>query len=629
MESQPERWRYGVSLADQSKLQPLLKALERLCSRSLTAAMVVAAFHHRRVLPLMARRQRLFEMTPGELIDGIWLSTIALSDEEILCRVRETVEGQQRSSDLTLFPMRPSWGYISLGMRDVRASPPPVPKDAERRAENRAHAEAYKERKDAEEARRKRKSLEHDEMEKCRRQQRHDGLPEEPSPSSSSMDSSSDDDESEVGRGPLDHLPDVREMRTEEALESSEGRSVPADTGTVPPPSPPPLSRTRDAVQKLLLPRSSQKRQVEAPALAPIKALKVSTSSIARWVVDAHATIQCGTVLARADPKKPVAQGEATEAAMKQVGEEAPTPREAGALESGEAKVPSITKATEGEVEAPTTSEAKVAEAGASKDSKAEVADAGAPRTTKAEVAEAGAPRTTEVKVAETGLGTVEPAAQDAEMVAGQALGKEVVGVEAASTVEQPALTFGEGSSTLIRDLEARSLKKSMFLQRERDIWDQLQQQKDLLANANELLSTRSMEVEDLHLCCADMKAKVAMTLEQATPLAVRIKELTRVVGLKKEASWAAEASIVVQALQGVLHTSVKHALAVVSSHYVGIDLEAINNVYVVADDDEKAEEEVMKLVEVAEAPGMALAKLFKEEVVPPTPTADAGNLEF
>ena len=94
----------------------------------------------------------------------------------------------------------------------MRASSPPVPKDVERRAENRAHAKAYKERKDAEEARCKRKSLERDELEKRRRQQRHDGLPKEPSPSPSSTDSSSDDDESEAGRGPLDHLPDVRGM---------------------------------------------------------------------------------------------------------------------------------------------------------------------------------------------------------------------------------------------------------------------------------------------------------------------------------------------------------------------------------------------------------------------------------
>ena len=78
-----------------------------------------------------------------------------------------------------------------------------------------------------------------------------------------------------------------------------------------------------------------------------------------------------------------------------------------------------------------------------------------------------------------------------------------------------------------------------------------------------------------------------------------------------------------------MLHTGVKRALAVVSSHYAGIDLEAISNGYVMAEDDEKAEEEVMKLVEAAKAPGTALARLFEEEVVPPTSAADAGDPEF
>ena len=43
------------------------------------------------------------------------------------------------------------------------------------------------------------------------------------------------------------------------------------------------------------------------------------------------------------------------------------------------------------------------------------------------------------------------------------------------------------------------------------------------------------MEVEDLHLCCADMKAEAAMAQEQIAPLAARVKELeeelTRVAG--------------------------------------------------------------------------------------------------
>ena len=76
--------------------------------------------------------------------------------------------------------------------------------------------------------------------------------------------------------------------------------------------------------------------------------------------------------------------------------------------------------------------------------------------------------------------------------------------------------------------------------------------------------------------------------------------------------------------LRGVLHTGVKRALAVVSSHYAGINLEAISDGYVMAEDDEKAEEEVLKLVEAAEAPGTALARLFEEEVVPPTPRPSA-----
>ena len=56
MESQPEKWRYGVLTADQPKLRPLLEVLERLRGRGLTAAVVVVAFHCWRVLPLMAWR---------------------------------------------------------------------------------------------------------------------------------------------------------------------------------------------------------------------------------------------------------------------------------------------------------------------------------------------------------------------------------------------------------------------------------------------------------------------------------------------------------------------------------------------------------------------------------------------
>ena len=81
MGSSTERWKYGIPREDQPKLQPLLEGLQRLRDRQLTAAVVVAAFHSRRVLPLMARRRRLFEMRPDDSIEGIRLSASALSNE--------------------------------------------------------------------------------------------------------------------------------------------------------------------------------------------------------------------------------------------------------------------------------------------------------------------------------------------------------------------------------------------------------------------------------------------------------------------------------------------------------------------------------------------------------------------
>ncbi|XP_066381632.1 uncharacterized protein [Miscanthus floridulus] len=253
-------------------------------------------------------------------------------------------------------------------------------------------------------------------------------------------------------------------------------------------------------------------------------------------------------------------------------------------------------------------------------------------------------------------------------------------------------------------ELETRSLRKSLFLRWERDIWDQLQRQKGLLADANEVLSARSMEVEDLRLRYANMKVEAAMAQEQVAPLVARVKELeeklTRVADdwdafrswaeeatasakaltgqlgaeqeLEKEVTRAAEASIVVQAvleaeiwehdtlksatrtvcealevegaqsgsslksrlvtlsgqvherLRGVLHAGVKHALAVISSHYAGVDLETISDSYVLPEDNEEADEEVTKLMDAAEGPGTALARLFEEEVVPPLPSANA-----
>lgn len=73
--------------------------------------------------------------------------------------------------------------------------------------------------------------------------------------------------------------------------------------------------------------------------------------------------------------------------------------------------------------------------------------------------------------------------------------------------------------------------------------------------------------------------------------------------------------------IRGALHTGVKRALAVVSSHYSGVDLNAITDGYVATrndegDDDDAADEELLRLIEAAEAPGFVLAARLEAEVV-------------
>ena len=80
--------------------------------------------------------------------------------------------------------------------------------------------------------------------------------------------------------------------------------------------------------------------------------------------------------------------------------------------------------------------------------------------------------------------------------------------------------------------------------------------------------------------------------------------------------------------LRGALHTGVKRAMAVFSSHYLGINLPAISDGYVLPNDDEEDHAVVAKLPEAAEGPGTALATLFEEEVVPPLPPAGVEGSE-
>ncbi|XP_066311382.1 uncharacterized protein [Miscanthus floridulus] len=361
---------------------------------------------------------------------------------------------------------------------------------------------------------RTKKILTREELDKRRCQQRKDGLPLEESPLPSlSMEASDGDNEGEVGQGHLDHLPDVVEVvpkalasslalpggggeadpgsavacsgaeanmlearalgkcavspvgsvavveqvaveatlpppqRIKGAPGSIEDRPAPMDTEATPLPPPPPL-RTRAAVAKRLPPRSSRKRPADELPLAPLKALKASLGSSAHWVAKAQAAIQCGAASTRADPKEPAAQGGAAEATPTPTGEGVLPPREGEAHESDGAGVPLVTKAlgvSEAkamEARAPKTAETAVATAGVSMSTEATMAEAGAPETVEAIIAEAGAPEITKAVMM-----AVRPSVQEAEMKAAEA-------------------------SVAPLELETRSLRKSVFLRRERGIWD-------------------------------------------------------------------------------------------------------------------------------------------------------------
>jgi hypothetical protein len=64
LRERPDSWSHGVSPAShRRRLDSLLAALRNLAGRGLTAATVLAFIHHRRVVPLMERPLRIFEMT--------------------------------------------------------------------------------------------------------------------------------------------------------------------------------------------------------------------------------------------------------------------------------------------------------------------------------------------------------------------------------------------------------------------------------------------------------------------------------------------------------------------------------------------------------------------------------------
>jgi len=113
----PGNWTYGVVQVHQSRLDPLLDGLKKLRVEGLSAALVLSAIHHWRVLPLMSRPLRMDEMGPGVSsrdLEACRMSNEALADDEVSARVRAAVAGDFQLEHVNGFPMRPDAGSIDL-----------------------------------------------------------------------------------------------------------------------------------------------------------------------------------------------------------------------------------------------------------------------------------------------------------------------------------------------------------------------------------------------------------------------------------------------------------------------------------------------------------------------------------
>ena len=113
----PDHWNYGVVKTLQSWLRPILDALKKLREEGLTAALVLSAVHHRRVLPLMSRPLRMDEMGPGVSsrdLEACHMSNEAPADDEVAARVRAAIAGDFQPERVNGLPMRPDKGSIDL-----------------------------------------------------------------------------------------------------------------------------------------------------------------------------------------------------------------------------------------------------------------------------------------------------------------------------------------------------------------------------------------------------------------------------------------------------------------------------------------------------------------------------------
>jgi hypothetical protein len=115
-----DSWWHSVSPSlCQNRLDSALKALKALADAGLTAASVLANLHHRRIVPLMERRLRIFEM--GETADPVALAQSRLlhdllPQEYATTRARRAINLKaikHGDDDLWSFAMLPEGPLVS------------------------------------------------------------------------------------------------------------------------------------------------------------------------------------------------------------------------------------------------------------------------------------------------------------------------------------------------------------------------------------------------------------------------------------------------------------------------------------------------------------------------------------
>ncbi|XP_066324237.1 uncharacterized protein [Miscanthus floridulus] len=452
-----------------------------------------------------------------------------------------------------------------------------------------------------------------EELDKRRRQQRKDGLLFEESPSSSqSMEASNGDDEGKVAeaqaalhRGAASARADLKEPATQggaaEAALTEEGEAAP-----------PPRDGKAHGSDAAEVPLAIETTRTEVPRVLSAAATETA----------APGTIEAATA-------------------------------GTGAL--------ATTEATMAEARAPETAEASMVEAGAPGTTEATMAEARAPGTTDADAIVAGLPaQEMEMKAAKAlaaplvqGPPPLRESAREVEILLissdDTSWTQEMAGAEAAGVMEQPVPTPGEGSSALAQlGSEASRAAEASQVEAQR-----LKERAEA-SRAKALCWKEKAEACQVETRCWEQKAKeseakVTRAAEASSAVQTVLKTEIREHEELKSAARATCDALAVEGVQsgsslgshlialsgqvreqlrGALHAGVKHALAIIASHYVGVDLQAISDGYVLPDDDDEADEVVTKLLEAAEGPSTALATLFEEEVVPPPPSADAGGAE-